>query len=186
MAHSANTSLPELSPAPCGYPSPGIEAPAASAHILLFVSAFQVYCFPRLTITVDLFCSFTPDTQDRYSPDPFPLWLSPHNRCIVKLFVQDKPVPTFPAREGRRSKRIAMRKGASVVVNLGSKPQRVPCLIVDRSPEGFRVRGGFRLKRGQLVEVIPNDDELNAIQCSVVWIGKPGSKQDGEIGLKAV
>jgi len=95
-------------------------------------------------------------------------------------------VPTFLGQEGRRSKRTVMKKGASVVVNLGSHPQRVPCLIVDRSPEGFRLRGGFRLRPGQLVEVIPGDDELNAIRCSVVWIGKPGSKQDGEVGLKAL
>ncbi len=110
--------------------------------------------------------------------------------CIIgvklKIFVEDKTVPTFLGQEGRRSKRIAMRKGASVVVNLGSQPQRVPCLIVDRSPEGFRLRGSFRLRPGQLVEVIPGDDELNAIRCSVVWIGKPGSKQEGEFGLKAL
>ena len=95
-------------------------------------------------------------------------------------------MPTFPAHDGRRSKRIAIKKGASVVVNLGSHPQRLPCLIVDRSPHGFRLRGGFRLKRGQLVEIIPADDELNAIRCSVVWVGKPGSKQEGEVGVKAV
>ncbi|HKW65440.1 MAG TPA: hypothetical protein VJN89_23010 [Candidatus Acidoferrum sp.] len=105
---------------------------------------------------------------------------------MSKIFVEDKTVPTFLGREGRRSKRIATKKGASVVVNLGSHPQRVPCLIVDRSPEGFRLRGGPRLRPGQLVEVIPGDDELNAIRCSVVWIGKPGSKQDGEVGLKAI
>jgi hypothetical protein len=86
--------------------------------------------------------------------------------------------------EGRRSKRIATKKRASLVVNLGSRPQRVPCLIVDRSAEGFRLRGGFRRKRGQLVEVIPGEDELNAIRCSVVWVGKPGSKQEGEVGLE--
>lgn len=95
-------------------------------------------------------------------------------------------MPRFPSHDGRRSQRVIMRKGASVVVNLGSHPQRVPCLIVDRSPEGFRLRGGFRLRRGQIVEVIPGDDELNAIRCSVVWVGDPGSKQDGEVGLKAV
>src|SRR5690349_25171489 len=98
-----------------------------------------------------------------------------------KISVEDKTVPPLPAHEGRRSKRVVVKKGASVVVNLGSHPQRVPCLIVDRSPEGFRLRGGFRLRPGQLVEVIPGDDELNTIRCSVVWIGKPGSKQD-EIG----
>lgn len=103
-----------------------------------------------------------------------------------KTTVKDKAVPTLPVHEGRRSKRTVMRKGASVVVNLGSHPQRVPCLIVDRSEGGFRLRGGFRLKRGQVVEVIPGDDELNAIRCNVVWIGKPGSKQEGEVGLKAV
>lgn len=99
--------------------------------------------------------------------------------------VEDKTVPTFPAHEGRRSKRVATRKGASVVVNLGSHPQRVPCLIVDRSPEGFRVRGSFRLKRGQLVEVILGD-ELGSIRCNVVWVGRPGSNQEGEVGLQAV
>lgn len=103
-----------------------------------------------------------------------------------KTALEEKTVPTLPVHEGRRSKRVVTKKGASVVVNLGSHPQRVPCLIVDRSAEGFRLRGGFRLKRGQVVEVIPGDDELNAIRCSVIWIGKPGSKQDGEVGLKAV
>lgn len=93
---------------------------------------------------------------------------------------------TLPGHEGRRSKRVVTKKGASVVVNLGSQPHRVPCLIVDRSPEGFRLRGAFRLRRGQLVEVIPSNDELNAIRCSVIWVGKPGSKQEGEVGLKAV
>ncbi len=103
-----------------------------------------------------------------------------------KNSVEDKAVPSLPAHEGRRSKRVVTKKGASVVVNLGSYPQRIPCLIVDRSPEGFRLRGGFRLKRGQVVEVIPGDDELNAIRCSVVWIGRPGSKQEGEVGLRTV
>jgi hypothetical protein len=140
----------------------------------------------RLTLTVDQFCALTPRAKHGYSPDAFTLWRSFHNRRIVKFLVEDKAVPTSPVHEARRSKRIAMRKGASVVVNLSAQPRRVPCLIVDRSPEGFRLRGGFRLKRGQLVEVIPGDDELNAIRCSVVWIGKPGSKQEGEVGLKAV
>ena len=103
-----------------------------------------------------------------------------------KNVVEGKAVSPLPAHEARRSQRVVIKKGASVVVNLGSQPQRIPCLIVDRSPEGFRLRGGFRLRRGQVVEVIPSEDELNSIRCSVVWVGKPGSKQEGEIGLKAV
>jgi hypothetical protein len=75
-----------------------------------------------------------------------------------KLSLADKAAPAYPAQDGRRSKRVAMRKGASLVVDLGSHPQRIPCLIVDCSPEGFRLRGGFRLKRGQIVEVIPTDE----------------------------
>jgi hypothetical protein len=69
--------------------------------------------------------------------------------------------------------------------DLSSHPKRFPCLIVDSSPEGFRVRVSSRLRRGQAVEVIPNDDPMNAVHCSVVWVGKPGSKQQGEAGLQA-
>jgi hypothetical protein len=32
-----------------------------------------------------------------------------------------------------------------------------PCLIVDRSEEGFRLRGNFSLKRGQLIELVLDD-----------------------------
>ena len=94
-------------------------------------------------------------------------------------------MPTFTAHKTGSSKRVATRKGASVVVNLGAVPQRVPCLIVDRSPEGFRLRGSFRLRRGQLVEVILGG-ELGSIRCTVVWVGKPGSKEEGEVGLQAL
>jgi len=98
-------------------------------------------------------------------------------------------VPT-PAPQSRRSKRVVKTRPARVVINLGQyderRPTLLPCLIVDSSPEGFRLRGNFRLRRGQVVEVIPSDDPLNTIRCSVVWTGKVGSKQDGEVGLKTV
>lgn len=106
-------------------------------------------------------------------------------RIVQQLISRAKSVSSFPAHEGRRSKRVVTKKGASVVVNLGSHPQRVPCLIVDSSSRGFRLRGGFHLKRGQIVEVIPGN-ELNAIRCSVVWVGKTGSKQEGEVGVQTV
>lgn len=59
-------------------------------------------------------------------------------------------------------------------------------MIVDSSQDGFRLRGNFQLKRGQVIEVIPKDDPLDMIQCSVVWIGKEGSKQEGEVGAEIV
>jgi len=44
--------------------------------------------------------------------------------------------------------------------------------------------GALRLKRGQVVEIIPDEDPVNISKCSVIWIGKPGSKQEGQVGLQ--
>ena len=87
--------------------------------------------------------------------------------------------------ERRCSKRTATNRRASLVVKVGSHFERVPCLVVDRSPYGFRLRGDFRLRRGQVVEVI-TDGDANGVQCSVVWIGKRGSKHEGKVGLETV
>jgi hypothetical protein len=95
------------------------------------------------------------------------------------------PSPSIP--DGRRSKRIATEKRLGFVINLGGVPRLLPCLIVDRSEEGFRLQGSFRLKRGQLVEVITEEDApVDAVLCQVIWIGKAGSKQGGEMGLHTV
>jgi hypothetical protein len=89
--------------------------------------------------------------------------------------------------EPRQSKRMVTRNRASLIVNFRGHAERHPCLIVDRSPNGFRLRGvSSRLRRGQTVEVILDEDPSNSVRCSVVWIGKPGSKQEGEAGLQAV
>src|SRR5262249_37825910 len=93
-------------------------------------------------------------------------------------------MPTLTEQDVRRSKRVVAKTGASVVIDLAARAKRIPCLIVDRSSEGFRVRLSARLRRGQLIEVIPQDDPLHTIRCSVVWVGKQGSKQEGEIGLQ--
>jgi hypothetical protein len=44
--------------------------------------------------------------------------------------------------------------------------------------------GAFLLRRGQVVEIIPDEDQLTASRCHVMWIGKPGSKQEGQVGLR--
>ena len=87
---------------------------------------------------------------------------------------------------GRRSKRVVSRKRASLVINLDRKPKRLPCLVLDSSKEGFRLRGSFHLRRGQVVELILDEDPLRPERCSAVWVGKPGSKQEGEVGLETV
>ena len=100
-------------------------------------------------------------------------------------------MPTSPVPEGRRLKREEVHKRASLVVNLGvasagRREQRFPCLILDSTQEGFRVRGTYRLRRGQIVEVILGEDPLNAVRCCVIWVGKPGSKYHGEAGLQSL
>lgn len=95
-------------------------------------------------------------------------------------------MPSFPVPKGRRSKRVMLKKRASLVINLESNQKRFPCLVLDTSKEGFRLRGSFHLRRGQVVELILDEDPPCSERCSVVWIGKAGSKQEGEVGLEAV
>jgi hypothetical protein len=91
---------------------------------------------------------------------------------------------SFSVPQGRRSKRVVSKKRASLVINLDRKPKRLPCLVLDSSKEGFRLRGSFHLRRGQVVELILDEETLRPERCSVVWVGKPGSKQEGEVGLE--
>jgi hypothetical protein len=88
----------------------------------------------------------------------------------------------MPIPERRYSKRSACKKRASLVLDL----KRQPCLVLDSSKNGFRVRASFHLRRGQTVEIILDEDPLNPMRCSVVWVGKAGSKHEGEVGLETV
>ena len=88
----------------------------------------------------------------------------------------------MPVPERRYLRRSPCKQRASLVLDL----KRQPCIVLDSSKNGFRVRGSFHLKRGQVVEVILDEDPLNAVRCSVVWIGKAGSKQEGEFGLEII
>ena len=91
-----------------------------------------------------------------------------------------------PVPERRRLKRLMSKVPASLVINLERKPERLPCLVLDSSKEGFRLRGSFHVRRGQLVEIILDEDPVRSVRCNVVWVGKPGSKQEGEVGLETV
>ena len=89
----------------------------------------------------------------------------------------------FPER--RRFERVALKKPAGLVVNLGRyqdfgrHEERLPCLITDGSQGGFRLKAIFPLKRGQVVGVIPDEDLLEPTRCIVVWVG-----ETGEAGLQ--
>ena len=95
-------------------------------------------------------------------------------------------MPSSPVPERRRLKRLMSKRRASLVINLDRTPQRLPCLVLDSSKEGFRLRGSFHLRRGQVVELILDEDPTSPERCSVVWVGKPGSKQEGEVGVETI
>ena len=86
----------------------------------------------------------------------------------------------------RSSERQPAKQHGSLIVSLDRHLHRVPCLIVDISRGGFRIRGSFRLRRGQMVEVVPEEDPLSVAKCSVVWVGRLGTAQQGEAGLEAL
>jgi hypothetical protein len=93
-------------------------------------------------------------------------------------------MPALPAPERRRSTRLMSKRRGSLVINLDRNQRRLPCLLLVSSKAGFRLRAIFHLRRGQVVEVILDEDPLSSERCSVVWVGKTGSKQDGEVGLE--
>jgi PilZ domain len=82
--------------------------------------------------------------------------------------------------------RVPTRNHASLVVSSRGHQTQFPCLIVDVSQEGFRLRGDFRLRRGQPVELIIEDGSLASVRCAVAWVGKTGSGHEGEAGLRTV
>jgi hypothetical protein len=81
-------------------------------------------------------------------------------------------MPSFPVPQGRRSKRVMSKRRASLVINLDRTPKRLPCLVLNSSKEGFRLRGSFDLRRGQVVELILDEETPNPERCSVVWVGE--------------
>lgn len=93
-------------------------------------------------------------------------------------------MPSRPVSERRQLKRTALKKRASLIVKQGRQTQRIPCLVLDNSEDGFKIGGASRLKRGQFVELILDEHTSNTVLCRVAWVGKPGSKQGGEAGLQ--
>ena len=92
---------------------------------------------------------------------------------------------SYPAAK-RRSQRLVSRRAASMVVHSAQTQKRVPCLVLESSREGFRVRGSVSLRRGQTIELVFEEDRSMAERCSVVWVGKAGTKHEGEVGLETV
>jgi len=89
--------------------------------------------------------------------------------------------------EDRRSKRVPTRmRGSLVVARAYENLRRLPCLIIDISQGGFRLRVSGRLRHGQIVEVLSDSDPFTSMECRVIWVGKAGSKEQGEAGLQII
>jgi len=93
-------------------------------------------------------------------------------------------MPSFPIAEGRRSQRVVLKRPASLVINLDRNQKKLPCLVLDSSKGGFRLRGTFHQRRGQAVELILDHEPFHSVRCRVVWLGKAGSEQEDEVGLE--
>jgi hypothetical protein len=60
-------------------------------------------------------------------------------------------------------------------------------LVLASSPPGFCVQGSVvYCKRRQVVELVLDEYPPICERCSVVWVGKPGSTHEGEVGLETV
>jgi PilZ domain-containing protein len=79
-----------------------------------------------------------------------------------------------------------LKRRASLVINLERNQRRLPCLVLDYSNEGFRVRGDFQLRRGQVVELILDPETVRSLRCRVAWVGTGGAKEEREVGLETV
>ena len=58
------------------------------------------------------------------------------------------------------------------------------CQLIDVSPEGVRLKVDAKLSPGDIVDVISGEGRLHTTPCRIVWVGKPGTEQDGEAGLQ--
>jgi hypothetical protein len=86
----------------------------------------------------------------------------------------------------RRSEPRPLQIPACVVIDPNRTPNRIPCLIVDLTTKGLKLRGNFNLSRGQVVQVILEHQPQISVRSRVVWVGKADSKQGGEFGLEVV
>jgi len=86
----------------------------------------------------------------------------------------------------RRSERTPLQIPACVVLDLNRNPNRIPCIIVDLTTKGFKLRGNLNLSRGQVVQVILDHQPQISFHSRVVWIGQANSEREGEFGLEVV
>ena len=60
---------------------------------------------------------------------------------------------------------------------------RLPCLVVDRAQDGFRLSVGSGLEQAQLVDLVLDEDPSKSVRCRVAWIGDSRSKHEAQARL---
>ena len=86
---------------------------------------------------------------------------------------------------GERLQRVTLKEWATLIfVNSIGRVERLPCLVFDRSHDGFRLSVRSGLRQGQLVDLILDEDPSKSLRCAVAWIGNPGSKEERQAGLQ--
>ena len=125
---------------------------------------------------------------DRAWPIPaFPYNLLLASRVHLETTSPGSSLSMSTAPERHQSKRVTLKDHASLIfVNFIGRVERLPCLVVNRSQDGFRLHVSSGLRQGQLVDLILDEAPPKMVRCSVVWIGKPGCKQEGQAGLQTV
>jgi hypothetical protein len=84
----------------------------------------------------------------------------------------------------RREPRIAVSRPVEVFSqnNQASFPQNTS--LIDVSHHGARVSGGAsRLKAGEIVHLVADGVET---RFQVIWVGEPGTSQEGQVGLQSM
>ena len=92
-------------------------------------------------------------------------------------------MPDIERPERRRTKRSPAKERVSLVVERGEQVQRMPCVVLDTSPGGFRIDASARLKRGEIVELVW---EQNSTHCQVIWAAELGARLQGQAGLRRI
>lgn len=168
--------------------SPSIHSFSSKAHNLKRNNA-HLSCFMLSHLTTEVDCR-----NSNYVPKAKPIvrkfvfFLGPEYLTFLQLpsrTVRGSFARVSAIRGRRQSNRATLERTGQFGLLQSYGPRgKVPCLIVNRSQDGFGLVVGSRLQHGKLVDLILDEEPSKPVRCRVAWIGEPGSKQQGCAGLQ--
>jgi hypothetical protein len=84
----------------------------------------------------------------------------------------------------RRSQRTGTKLTAKLLVELHGQKTEHNINVLDMPAEGMKILTDVNLAVSQLVGIIPAEGRRFMKWSSVVWVGTPGSEEEGEAGLE--